>query len=315
MQPKIAVIGTVFVDYKGFAPKSYLPQGRNIGEIEIVPGGVARNVAVNMKQLGCDVWFSGCINDDNAGELLKAKLDDHKINLEHLAIVDGGGTGAWLAILAHDGALIGSVSQMPDTSAMHKAIVPILPELFKKIDFVALEVDLSDEIVKEIVAQSKKDNVKIYALPGNLSVIKNNYGFFADMECFICNDTEANILFNTDLNSPGKILQEATVFAREQKLKNFVVTLGEQGALFVDHNGQSGHQKAYKTKVVDSTGAGDSFFSATVSALLYGKSLKQAVDIGAKVASVVIAHKESDCSELKQTIQKELNLDWFDLKY
>ena len=41
----IAVIGTVFVDIKGFADAHYDPAGRNVGKIKLVHGGVGRNVA------------------------------------------------------------------------------------------------------------------------------------------------------------------------------------------------------------------------------------------------------------------------------
>ena len=41
----IVVIGTVFVDIKGFPTDTYLPEGRNVGNIEYIDGGVSRNVA------------------------------------------------------------------------------------------------------------------------------------------------------------------------------------------------------------------------------------------------------------------------------
>ena len=41
----IVVIGATFVDIKGFPHDLYLPTGRNVGHIEYIHGGVARNVA------------------------------------------------------------------------------------------------------------------------------------------------------------------------------------------------------------------------------------------------------------------------------
>ena len=41
----IVVVGNVFVDFKGFPEGTYLPAGRNAGRVEIVHGGVGRNVA------------------------------------------------------------------------------------------------------------------------------------------------------------------------------------------------------------------------------------------------------------------------------
>ena len=41
----IVVVGNVFVDFKGFPEGAFIPTGRNAGRVEIVHGGVGRNVA------------------------------------------------------------------------------------------------------------------------------------------------------------------------------------------------------------------------------------------------------------------------------
>lgn len=312
MLPSVAVIGTVFVDYKGFAQQGYQALGRNVGRVEVVPGGVARNVAVNMKHLAVETWFVGTINHDGAGELLRNKMHGYGIKLDYLKAVATGGTGIWLALLDHKGDLLGSISQMPDTSVMANAIVPALPEVLPKVGGVALEVDLSEEIASSVLEQAKKSGSKVYALPGNFSVIGKNYQFFKDIECFVCNETEAAILFNEEIDDAGKMLTKAIEFKQEYQLNNLVVTMGEKGSIYAAQDGSAGFQDIFPTNVVDSTGAGDSFFSATVAALMHGKPLSQAVAAGAKVASLVISAKESDCSELGELIATEQNLDWFD---
>ena len=41
----IVVIGSVFVDIKGYPFNTYIPKGRNAGRVIQVHGGVSRNVA------------------------------------------------------------------------------------------------------------------------------------------------------------------------------------------------------------------------------------------------------------------------------
>lgn len=313
MKPSISVIGTVFVDYKGFAQQGYQAQGRNIGKVEVVPGGVARNVAVNMAHLYVNTWFVGTLNDDGASEILKKKMVKSNINLEYLKIVPSGGTGVWLAILDHNGLLLGSISQMPDVELLEREITPVLAEAFVKTQGVALDVDLNESLVKKIIAEAKKTGSKVYALPGNFSVIGKNYDLFKDIECFICNETEVELLIGKqDFDNLDEVLKNAQAFAQKHSLNNFVVTLGEKGSLYIDSKGNTGFQNIYPTKVVDSTGAGDAFFSGTVAALLYKKSLSEAVEIGSKIASAVISARESDCSELEEEIAKQYKFDWFD---
>ena len=49
----IAVIGSIFVDIKGYPSDIYISQGRNAGRVEQVHGGVGRNVAADIP-----VWDS-----------------------------------------------------------------------------------------------------------------------------------------------------------------------------------------------------------------------------------------------------------------
>ena len=47
--------------------------------------------------------------------------------------------------------------------------------------------------------------------------------------------------------------------------------------------------------MIDTTGAGDSFFAGVTAGLTYGKSLREACEIGTRMASSVIATKDSTC--------------------
>jgi pseudouridine kinase len=297
MNYSVAVIGTVFIDYKGFAPPGYNAAGRNVGRVEVVPGGVARNVAVNMRALGLDTWFVGALNDDGPGAAVKEKMADMGIRLDHLVTAPGG-SGAWLAIINHRGELLGSVSHMPDLAVMESAILPALSRVLPRVAGVALEVDLNEKIVLSVVEEARRHHTNIYALPGNLSVIGKNYELFQYLECFICNDTEFGQLTKSAVTGPDAVLPDMRAFAGEYRLKKLVVTFGERGAVYLDSTGGAGFQDVYETPVVDATGAGDAFFSAAAAALLRGKSLAEAAAAGAKTASFVIASRNNDCSFL-----------------
>ena len=58
----IVVVGAVCVDVKGFPMDLYLPTGRNAGDVEIVHGGVGRNVAEDIANVSfgppLSVWWT-----------------------------------------------------------------------------------------------------------------------------------------------------------------------------------------------------------------------------------------------------------------
>ena len=307
MKPSIAVIGTVFVDYKGFAGVGYRPDGRNLGQVKIVAGGVARNVAVNLACLAMPTWFVSTLNNDDASHQLTQQMRTRGVYLDYLHRVPAGGTGCWLAILDHNGALLGSVSQMPDMAVMEREIVPTLAEALANVQGIALEIDLSLPLILRIIEEAKKADCKIYALPGNLSLIGAHFELFQAMECFICNETEAQILMGIQsFDEQETALEQMRIFTQTHGLKNLVVTLGEKGALYIDQHGITGYQPVIPTEVVDCTGAGDAFFSGTVAALSHNRTLAQAVATGAKIASMVVSAEHSDCSVLQEQIKADL---------
>ena len=82
---------------------------------------------------------------------------------------------------------------------------------------------------------------------------------------------------------------------RSAKIPKMVVTMGEQGAVYAEQNGEKGVYPALKVDVIDTTGAGDSFFAGVCIGLTYGKTLREACGIGTRLSSTVICTSENIC--------------------
>lgn len=90
------------------------------------------------------------------------------------------------------------------------------------------------------------------------------------------------------------------------KIPSMIVTMGGKGAIYADLNGDKGYCPARKVEVKDTTGAGDSFCAGAAIGLTYGKSLKEACEIGSMLAASVIVTTESVCPRF---LPRELGLD------
>ena len=99
------------------------------------------------------------------------------------------------------------------------------------------------------------------------------------------------------------ILAEKVVQAQ---IPAMIVTLGGDGAVFANMQGESGHCPAIEVQVKDTTGAGDSFCAGAAIGLTYRKSLAEACDIGARLAASVIVTSENVCPRF---LPRELGLD------
>ena len=87
---------------------------------------------------------------------------------------------------------------------------------------------------------------------------------------------------NNPLNG-GKILLNKGV-------KNVIITLGENGSLFVNSN-ESFKVDPYKVKAVDTTAAGDSYLGALVTKLSKGADIKDAMNYASKCSSITVTRK------------------------
>ena len=302
---KILVVGVAFTDIKGFPFGKYDPVGTNKGSVVITHGGVSRNVAEDMANLGADVEFLTMLDDTPLGEDVRLRLEAAGVSLRYAANVPGGGIGMWLAVFDESGNLAGSVSKMPDVTKLEETLSSAGNQLFRDCDAVVVEYDTSEEIASRCCELAKKYNKPLYVIVGNMSVILARRELMRECDCVIMNDIEAGKLFGCDL-SAGELSSLEAQICRAGKalgLKRSIITLGERGSIYADFaGGQCGHIPSVPCEVVDTTGAGDAFFSAAVLCLTKGLSLKRSAETGARLAATVVSSKQSACARQSRAL-------------
>ena len=107
---KIAVIGATFVDIKGFPSDSYIPTGRNVGRVEYIHGGVARNVVEDIANVELRPIFLGIVDDTPMGQDVVRKLQNHKVCTDYI-LTRPDGMGTWLAVFDNNEPGQGQASQ------------------------------------------------------------------------------------------------------------------------------------------------------------------------------------------------------------
>lgn len=292
----IVVIGTVFVDVKGFPEGRYIPGGRNAGRIEEVHGGVARNVVENIANVELRPTFVSLVDESGSAQAVVEKLKRHKINTDYVKVTEDG-MGTWLAVFDHTGEVVASISKRPNLLPMADLIRENGDEIFKDCDSIAIEIDVDKEIVKEALSFAKKYNKPVYALISNMSIALERRDFIQQTDCFVCNFQEAEMFFYEDYK--GKTPEQLAEILRDKVkaagIKAMVVTMAELGAVYASIDGNYGVCKAKEVAVVDTTGAGDAFFSGVTIGLTYGKTLAESCEIGARIAASVICTTENTC--------------------
>ena len=292
----IVVIGATFVDIKGFPEDTYIPTGRNVGRVEYIHGGVARNVVEDIANAELRPTFLGIVDDTPMGADVIKKLKNHKVNTDYI-LTRPDGMGTWLAVFDNNGDVAGSISKRPNMLPVLDLLEEKGAEIFSRADGMVIEVDIDKEIVKKALDLCEKYRIKSFALVSNMSIAVKRRDLLQRFTCFICNQQEAGMLFVDDYT--GKTPQEMEFIlsqrVKEAKFPSMVVTLGAQGAVFAELGGSSGYCPARNVVVKDTTGAGDAFCAGVAIGITYGKSMPQALEIGSMLAASVITSSENVC--------------------
>lgn len=303
----IVVVGAIFIDVKGFPLDKYIPGGRNVGRVEQLHGGVSRNICEDIANLELRPTFVSLADHSGLSDDAIRRLNNHKVNTKYIKRTENG-LGTWLAIFDNQGDVVASISKRPDLSDICDILDEHGDEIFKDCDSIAVEIDMDKEIIKRILHYANKYDKKVYAAISNMSIAMKRRDILKQVGCLVCNEQEAGMLFSEDYEDKTPV--EMSVIIKDKlvqsEIKQMVVTLGSKGAVYANNKGEYGIVEPMKVHVVDTTGAGDAFFSGVTVGLTYGKTLREACKIGTRLASSVICTIDSVCPRF---LPSEFGLD------
>ena len=292
----IVVLGAVFVDIKGYPLSAYIPGGRNAGRVDQVHGGVSRNIAEDIANVELRPTFVSLVDNTGIGTDVIDKLNNHKVNTDYILRTPDG-LGTWLAVFDNDGEVCAAISKRPDTSPLTELLEEKGDEIFKDCDSISLELDLEKETVKQVLRYAKKYGKKVFSAVSNMSIAMERRDFLQQIDCFVCNQQEAGLLFSDDYQdkTPAEMQAILADNVASANIPSMVVTMGGAGAVYASASGESGFVPAKKVHVIDTTGAGDAFFAGVAIGLTYGKSLPDSCEIGSRLAASVICTLDNVC--------------------
>lgn len=303
----IVVIGAVFVDIKGYPEAAFIPTGRNAGRVEQIHGGVGRNVAEDVANCELRPTFISLVDESGVSADVIKKLNNHRVNTRYIRAVEDG-LGTWLAVFDNDGDVYASVSKRPNLRPIADILDQHGDEIFRDADSVIIEIDIDKEVVKRVFRLAEKYGKKVYAVVSNMSIALERRDFLQSIDCFVCNVQEAGILFSDDYSGlpPEQMCKTLAQKVHDARIPSMIVTMGGEGAVYASLEGDAGHCPARKVAVNDTTGAGDAFCAGVSIGLTYGKSLREACEIGSHLAASVIVTSENVCPRF---LPRELGLD------
>lgn len=255
-----------------------------LGKIEGALGGSSTFVSLSASYFATPVNLVGVVGDDFKKEHIKL-LENHKIELEGLQIVQGGKTFRYGCKYQVD-------LNVRDTLFTHlnafEKFDPIIPEKWRNSPFVllgniqpSLQMNVLNQLIEPKLVVCDTMNLWInITKPDLLEVLKK-------VDVLIINDSEARLL------SDEQNLIKAASQIRNLGPKILVIKKGEHGALLFYENSVFSAPALPMESIFDPTGAGDSFAGGFIGYLhktndLSFENMKRAVIYGSVLASFCV---------------------------
>ena len=254
------------------------------GSYSDVLGGSASYALLATKKKECQIV--GMVGNDFSKEHFTL-LGEHSINLEDLKI-EQGNTFAWGGEYADDFSKRETLYVDPGVSEKYE---PVLSQNSKNCEYLLLgntHPHLQLTLLNQI--ESKPfvilDTFKLY-----MDIAKSELKKIISKSNLLCiNYNEAIHLCG--LKNPN--LEDMAKYILDMGSDSLIIKQGEDGASFFDNNNHFSIGAYPVKKVMDTTGAGDSFVGGLLSSKMNGKNIQDSMISGATMASFCIeniAHK------------------------
>src|SRR3972149_1265967 len=260
------------------------PDGEGfITDSEEVAGGSAANTVVGLARLGCKVGFIGKVASDREGDMLVEGFRREGVDTDGIIHAKNGRSGVVMGFLDEKGERALYVDPgVNDTIELNE----INKENASQAKFLHLTSFIGEKSLQtqKRLVETLPESVKLSVDPGELYARRGLKALEPIIErayVLMPNGAELELLTNlSDYN-------EASNFLLKRGVKIVAVKMREKGCYVTD--GKESHLiEAFKTQVVDTTGAGDAFDAGFLYGLIVGKSLRECGRLGNFVASKCI---------------------------
>ena len=277
---KILNFGSLNIDFVYSVPYFVRP-GETLSSLSLEKfcGGKGLNQSVAFARAGAKVYHAGCIGTD--GGMLVDMLKSAGADTSFVTTLDGVATGNAIIQVSADGEnciiLYGGANRAVTDEMIDKTL-----SHFDRGDAVILQNEING--IAKILEKAKARGMITVLNPSPFNEVITALDLTL-VDYLIINETEGKGISGKE--DADEITSELLRLYPDMKI---VLTLGKDGAVYCDKT-QKFHQPIIDAKVVDTTGAGDTFTGYFFSSVFCGKSPKEALRIATAASSVAVSRK------------------------
>ena len=250
--------------------------------MSICGGGKGANQAVQCAKLGNKTIFLGSVGNDNMGDFLIEELNRYGLCTDYVkrSTLNSG---------------VGVVNCIPDgevrATVFAGANFDLSPlelrkyeELFKSCKVLILQLEVPVDVVYEAIKMGEENNC--YIILNAAPAKELNLEYLKKVNCLIVNESEAGFYLDKEISSFEDVINNSTQLLSLSK-EVCIVTLGKKGSVLVEQN-KCTKFDAKVVKVIETTGAGDSYIGGFATKVFEGCELEEACNFATEVSSLTV---------------------------
>ncbi len=277
------VIGGVNIDIGGVPDAKLVDRDSNPGRTVFSLGGVGRNIAHNIRLLGISVKLMTAMGGDVYGEQIAQNCEELGIEIQDSIKVSQENTSTYLYIADENGDMKLALSDMRIYEHLTPEYIQNKLELINRGRVVVIDTNIPTKTIEFICEKSK---APVFADPVSGTKAEKLFNVLDKLYAVTPNRHEAEILSGVAIMCDAD-LKKAAKAILQKGVKNVFITLGEKG-VYCANEDEAFLLEGKASKVVSTTGAGDSFTAGLVLGFTKRLGLREMAQLGIAAASITI---------------------------
>lgn len=301
----IYIIGGANIDIQGITKTDIRLNDSNIGKITYSYGGVGRNIADNLAQLGHPIYFITVFSKDAFGQQLMDNCHKRKIDISLSIISETAASSTYLAILDDNHDMLVGVADMDILKLLNEHHINELLLKIDKNDMVVLDTNLEKQIINHILTSV---SCPVFVDPISTTKAEKLRDELKHITMLKPNRLEAESLCGFKIIDATTGYQ-ALDFFLSHGIKEIVITLGKDGILASD-NEEYLWAHIPITEIVCATGAGDAFIAGYIDGYKRKEAIRQRIIRASVMSELTLATQKTVSDDIDVDMINEMIHDY-----
>ncbi len=296
---KVLIIGAQNIDIFASTDNSYILKDSNLAKIHIAYGGVARNIAENLRRMSNKISFITVFGDDHFSLQAKNSLLNLDIDISESLYLKNTSNSVYLGVMDNDNDLFLGLNDMAILEELSIPFFKSKIDYISKFDILIIDNNLTLEAIEYLLANYYNKTI----IMDGVSTIKvkkiMNYLPFIDY-------LKVNRLELNQLSDKETIVEQFEEL--HFKGAHTLIVTSQASEIFLSTKAKS--LKTYPIpikQIINSSGAGDAFLSGFAHGVIHNLNNKEKLSYAKKLAYLTLLAKNSTNEHLSLKEVKKIN--------